>query len=302
MPLTHRHIDVFHAVMTSGSVTRAAAQLHTSQPTVSRDLAQLERVLGLTLFDRAKGRLRPTARALALLDEVQRSYIGLERIAAVGQSLRHFDQGQLRIASLPALAHGVLPRAMQLFCARFPQVAISVTPLESPVLEQSLTEQRFDLGLCELQQAPPGTSLTVLLRADEVCVLPEQHPLLRRRTVKPSDFAQQSFISLSPTDPYRRLLDDLFERQGVQRLLRLEAASAAAVCALVRQGLGVSIVNPLTAWEWAGHGLHVRPFAESITFTMGLVLPQHRPSNPLVDTFVECLQRAAARLGRTTKP
>ncbi len=299
MQLTHRQLEVFRAVMNSGNVSRAAVHLHTSQPTVSRELARLEQVLGLALFDRVKGRLLPTARAQALLEEVQRSYIGLERIAAVAQSLRHFDQGQLRIASLPALAHGVLPRAMQGFCARFPNVAISVTPLESPVLEQSLTEQRFDLGLCELQHAPPGTTLTVLLQTDEVCVLPDEHPLLRRRTIRPSDFENQSFISLSPTDPYRQLLDALFERQGVQRLMRLEAASAAAVCALVHQGLGVAIVNPLTALEWADHGLHVRPFSESITFTMSLVLPQHRPSNPLVKFFVECLKRASATLGKS---
>ena len=77
MDLTHRLVEVFRAVMRTGHVTRAAELLHTSQPTVSRELARLEQVLGLVLFERVKGRLRPTAQAQVLLEEVDRSYEGL---------------------------------------------------------------------------------------------------------------------------------------------------------------------------------------------------------------------------------
>ena len=78
--ITHRHIEVFRAVMTAGSATGAADLLHSSQPTVSRELARLESLLGYALFERVQGRLRPNARALALWDEVQRSWQGLERV------------------------------------------------------------------------------------------------------------------------------------------------------------------------------------------------------------------------------
>ena len=70
--ISHRHIEVFRAVMLAGSATGAAELLHTSQPTVSRELARLESLLGYHLFDRVQGRLRPHARALALWEEVQR--------------------------------------------------------------------------------------------------------------------------------------------------------------------------------------------------------------------------------------
>ena len=109
-PLTHRHVEVFRAVMAAGSVTGAAAALHTSQPTVSRELARLEQVLGLHLFDRVRGRLQPTAQGYALHEEVQRSYAGLERVADTAVRLRQFTQGQLSIACLPAFAHALLPR------------------------------------------------------------------------------------------------------------------------------------------------------------------------------------------------
>ncbi|MBW8832014.1 MAG: LysR family transcriptional regulator [Burkholderiales bacterium] len=71
-PLTHRQIEVFRTVMATGHVTRAADRLGSSQPTISRDLARLEQVLGMALFERVRGRLRPTARAQALLAEVER--------------------------------------------------------------------------------------------------------------------------------------------------------------------------------------------------------------------------------------
>lgn len=68
-----RHIEIFHAVMTTGNLTEAARMLHTSQPTVSRELARFEKVLGLTLFSRTRGRLQPTVQGLRLFEEVQRS-------------------------------------------------------------------------------------------------------------------------------------------------------------------------------------------------------------------------------------
>ena len=68
MRITHRHIEVFRALMTAGSVTAAAQALFTSQPTVSRELARLEQLLGMPLFERVRGRLQPTAQALALFE------------------------------------------------------------------------------------------------------------------------------------------------------------------------------------------------------------------------------------------
>ncbi len=294
MQITHRQIEVFRAVMASGHVTRAADALNTSQPTVSRELARLEQVLGLQLFDRVRGRLQPTARALALLEEVERSYIGLDRIAATAISLRQFAHARLSVTCLPALAHALLPDAVRRFVGQQPKAALTLTPQESPQLEQSLTEQRFDVGLIERLAAPPGTQLTPLLQADEVAVLPSGHPLLNKRVLRPKDFAQERFVSLAPSDPYRQLIDGMFDEYQVARQLGIEATSSLTVCSLVRQDLGVAIVNPLTALELAGPDLHIRALSVSIPFHVGLVTPDLRTVSPLRDAFVAALQAAAA--------
>jgi len=296
MNITHRHVEVFRALMSTGSVTAAAQALFSSQPTVSRELARMESVLGLTLFDRVRGRLQPTAQALTLFDEVQRSYVGMERILSVAAQLKQFSSGQLSVLCLPVFSHSLLPGAMARFMARHPAVSVAVTPQESPFLEQWLASQSHDLGLTEHDRALPGTRQQLLLQADEVCVLPEGHVLLAKPVLDLADFADQPLVAFAPTDPYRQLLDSLFAQEGVLPRQVAQTHSAASVCAMVRQGLGLAVVNPLTALEYLGRGLAMRPLSRSIPFRVSLVRPERRPSNALVDQFVKALEDEAAAL------
>ncbi|POZ62442.1 LysR family transcriptional regulator [Chromobacterium alticapitis] len=299
MAVNLRHIEVFRAVMTSGSVSGAARMLHTSQPTVSRELARCEQLLGLALFERGRGRLRPTQQALQLFAEVERSFVGLERIVGSATAIRQFAGGQLSIACLPVFAQALLPGACARFLERLPEVGVDISPQESPWLEEWLAAQRFDLGLIEQDQAPAGCQLLPLWQGDELCVMPADHPLAGKRRLAARDFEGLSFVSLAPSDAYRQQVDAWFAEAGVRRRMQLSTHSAAAVCAMVRQGLGVAIVNPLTALDEAGKGLALRPLEASIPFAMRLALPQFRPPSHLPQQFIDCLrQEAAAVEGR----
>lgn len=298
MTITLRHIEVFRAIMTTGTMTAAAAMLHTSQPTVSRELARLELLTGLVLFERLHGRLRPTAQALQLFEEVQRAYFGLERIVSSAAALRDFDQGQLSIACLPVFSQSLLPQACKIFVAQFPKVSISITPQESPLLEEWLSAQRHDIGLTEVDNAPPGTVLSALMSVDEVCVLPDGHRLAAKAMLAPQDFAGLPFISLAAVDPYRQQIDAIFRLAGVERRMVLDTHSAASVCAMVREGVGVAIVNPLTALDFAGQGLQLRRFAVSLPFSVNIVKPLHRPLSQLVQLLETALQQHAREIER----
>ena len=116
-----------------------------------------------------------------------------------------------------------------------------------------------------------------------MCVLPPQHPLCQRAVLTPQDFHGENYVSLSRSDSYRQLLDALFHEQQVERRLVLETHSAASVCAMVRAGVGISIVNPLTALDYADSGVVMRRFSIAVPFTVSLVRPQHRPASALVD-------------------
>ena len=300
--ITHRQLTMFRAIMLHGNLSRAADVVASSQPTLSRELARLEQLLGFALFDRVQGRLRPTVRALALLQEVERSFVGLDQIAARAEALRDLNSGRLRLACLPALAHALVPHALKLLARSQPDLAVSVCPEESPWLEQALSEQRFDAGLSETTQAPAGVVLRTILQANEVAVLPQGHRLAARAVLLPGDFEGERFISLAPGDPYRAQIDRVFADAGVQRITRLETTSAVAVCALVRQGLGVAIVNPLTALELsqaAGSALVVRPLSVAIEFTVSLLLPDLAAPHPLRGALVDAVLAAADQLGKS---
>jgi DNA-binding transcriptional LysR family regulator len=290
---------MFRAIMLHTNLSRAAEATASSQPTLSRELARLEQVLGFALFDRVRGRLRPTARAMALMQEVERSFVGLEQIAARAQELRTLSTGRLRLACLPALAHALVPQVLVRVAQTLPQLAISVCPEESPWLEQAMSEQRYDLALSETTSAPGGVSLRTVLQVNEVAVLPPGHRLSRKSVLHPKDFEGERFISLAPGDPYRHDIDHMFSQAGVRRNTCLETASAVAICAMVRHGLGVAIVNPLTARELAGPALVVRPLAVNIPFTVSLLLPDVAPPHPLRDHVIAAIIDTAKELGRS---
>lgn len=293
--ITHRHIEIFHAVMTSGNLTAAAELLHTSQPTVSRELARFEKLTGLSLFERVRGRLHPTVQGLRLFEEVQRSWYGLDRIISTAEGLRQFRQGELSVACLPVFSQSLLPPLCQPFLQRYPDLSLNIIPQESPLLEEWLSAQRYDLGLTETHATPAGTERIELLTLNEVCVLPADHSLASRKQLTPQDFAGESYISLSRSDSYRQLLDALFHEHHVQRRMVMETHSAASVCAMVRAGVGISVVNPLTALDYAASGVAVRRFSVEVPFTVSLIRPLHRPASALVSAFSEHLQREAAQ-------
>ncbi|SEA37453.1 DNA-binding transcriptional regulator, LysR family [Lonsdalea quercina] len=290
-----RHIEIFHAVMTTGNLTEAASLLNTSQPTVSRELARFERLMQMALFERVRGRLHPTAQGLRLFEEVQRSYYGLERIVSAADDIRRFQQAQLSIACLPVFSQSLLPEVCQPLLADYPTLNLHIIPQESPLLEEWLSAQRHDLGLTENNTTPAGTERQTLMQLSEVCVLPSRHPLASKPVLTPQDFRHQPFISLSSADSYRQWLDHLFQEAGVERSMVMETHSAASVCAMVRAGVGLSIVNPLTAADYAAsrHGVVVRHFSIDVPFTVSLIRPLHRPASALVDVVTEHLQRFA---------
>ena len=291
-----RHIEIFHAVMTIGNLTEAAQMLHTSQPTVSRELARFEQVLGLTLFERTRGRLHPTVQGLRLFEEVQRSWYGLDRIVSAAESLREFRQGELSVVCLPVFSQSFLPILLQPFLARYPDLSLNIVPQESPLLEEWLSAQRHDLGITETLHTPAGTERTPLLTLNEVCVLPQDHPLTAREILTPADFHGQNYISLSRTDSYRQLLDTLFNEHQVKRRMVVETHSAASICALVRAGVGLSVVNPLTALDYVDSGVAVRRFSIDVPFTVSLIRPLHRPASALVEAFTHHLQTSLPRI------
>ncbi len=297
MPITHRQVELFRAVMQAGSLGAAAQALHSSQPTLSRELALMERRLGYALFERAPGsRLRPTAAATQLADAVRLHYRGLEQVQTAARALARPDAQRLRLLAQPALTHALLPQAI----AALPPQPITITPAESPQLEAEMAEQGHDLGVSEYRGAVAGCRVEALPALAEVAVLPAGHALLAKPSLAATDFADQDFISLADDDPYRSAIDSLLA--AVPRRLRLQTASSVAACAMVQQGLGLAIVNPLTALACAGPGLHWRPLQQRIPYELALLRPLQRAPARGVDALAAALRAQIATVAAHLSP
>jgi len=115
-----RHIDAFRALMLTRTTTRAAQVIGTSQSGISRLITDLERSINLTLFDRSRGRLEPTVEALALFEEVERRYAGLNNIREFALSLRNPSTAVIRVGSVVSFGLGYFARVVANFHRRHP--------------------------------------------------------------------------------------------------------------------------------------------------------------------------------------
>jgi DNA-binding transcriptional LysR family regulator len=201
--MNFRQLEIFRAVMISGTASRAAELLQITQPAVSRGLGELEKALDFALFDRVKGRLVPTPEGQLFFRDVNASFMGLDRLRSAAAKIRDFGSGTIRIASLAALGSTLVPRAIRTFRKRHPQTAITLQILSSSLVRELVANQQFDIGLAADEVDLSGVDHRVFSSFRAVCAVPEKHPLAAKKVIRPEDLHEQAFIALAPEDHAR---------------------------------------------------------------------------------------------------
>lgn len=286
-PLNPRQIEAFRAVVLTGSVGAAASLINVTQPAVSRMLRDLQQHLELTLFERRGTGLVPTSEALSLYAEVERAFVGLERISHMATELRTRRAGFLRIAALPALANGFLPRFLGRFLAERPRLDIVLSGLVSHAVLASVAQGQCDLGFAEASMEHATVQRETMPVAPYVAVLPEGHRLARKKRLRPKDFEGESFISLGPSSLSRFRIDRVFAEHGVTRIMRIETPLSEIACSLAGSGAGVTLCEPFTATEYATRGIVVRPFEPRIEFEFASLYAAQRSMPPVAREFID---------------
>lgn len=288
-----RQVEGFRAVMLSGSVTAAANLLGVTQPAVSRQIRDLQNALDMVLFEKKGTGLVPTAAAIALYKEVERSFVGLDRISAAAREIRNRRTGMLRVAALPALSNGYMPRFAGEFLKERPNLNLTFMGLISPLVIDWVINDQCDLGFAEIPLAHSGLPTIRMPALPRVAVLPEGHRLAGRAVLEPRDFEGETFVSLTAGSPSRHLIDSVFTRHDVARILRVETTLSEIMCGMVASGVGVGICDPFTAAEFGKRGIVARPFRPRIEFEFAAVFPPQRSPSPMAEDFVAAF---AARL------
>jgi DNA-binding transcriptional LysR family regulator len=288
-----RQIETFRAVMEAGGVTAAAERLRITQPAVSKLIIELERSTRLVLFARKKRRLVPTQEAQLLYEEIERVYLGVDRIRRYATELREVKTGRAHIACLPSLGLSLLPIVIAQMAADVPAAHLTLHVRSSSRIVDWLLGQRVDLGISLVPVDHPSVEIESLVRTEAVCVLPRGHPLAARSRITPADLQGQSFISLRRDDYAAEMINRILDDNGVVRKAALETNLSEVACRLVRAGAGVSIVDPFTAARF-GEEIDVKPFEPPVRFEVFLLFPAFRPRSQLLESFLTRLRAAVA--------
>ncbi|MEH2591552.1 LysR substrate-binding domain-containing protein [Bradyrhizobium sp. AZCC 1721] len=290
--INSRQVEAFRATMLTGSVTDAAALMAVTQPAVSRLLRDFQALLKMKLFEKRGTGLVPTATATALYMEVERSFVGLERITAAAEEIRSRRTGTLRIAALPALSNGYLPRLAGRFLRERPNLNLAFFGVISPIVVDWVLNNQCDIGFAEVPIAHVGLSIVRLPAPPRVAVLPEGHRLAAKAMLEPRDFEGETFVSLTTGSTGRHLIDQAFNRDDVRRVLRVETSLSEIMCGLVSSGVGVAICDPFTAREFESRGVIARRFTPRIDFEFAAVFPPQRSPSPVALDLVEAMRQA----------
>lgn len=268
-----RQLEAFHAVLQTGSATRAAELLRISQPSVSKLLQDLESDIGVLLFERVRKRLVPTAEARRLGQEVESLFLKLSRFEHVANEIRARGVGKLRIASLPALGVGLIPLALARFRRDQPEIQAVLTLAPSQRVIEMVVSGEADVGFA---YPVPGTPTTLVRHTLAVlpamAAMPLGHRLAHRKGLHPTDLEGEPFISLGREDRSRDNMDALFAKAGVDATVAVETQFAAVVCELVAAGAGVALVDAITAYFYRDR-LIIRPIEPSFNFDFGALTP-----------------------------
>jgi DNA-binding transcriptional LysR family regulator len=286
-----RQCEVFRAVMETGSVTAAAERLLVTQPAVSKMLSQLERELGFRAFLRERQRLVPTPEAQMLYAEVRRAFIGLDYLTRFAGELRGMRHGHLNVAATHAVSTEYLPAIVAAFLRQHPGLSVSLQTMDSPGVAQAVASGRADLGLAQFETPTPGVQWERLCVTEVVCVMPAGHVLAKRRVIRPADLHGQPFIALAAVNRLRTRLDALLEKHSAVPCIQVDTPLASTACGLVAEGIGLCVLDRLSAEAKRHLEIVIRPLRPQLTEDLLLIQPSRTPISNIASAFCGALRQ-----------
>ncbi|MFC7326164.1 LysR family transcriptional regulator [Marinactinospora rubrisoli] len=295
MDLSLRQLSAFVAVARCGSFTAAAQERHIAQSSLSRTVAEIERLLGAKLFQRDTRNVQLTPEGAELLDVAEdilaAHRAGMTRMARFVSG----ERGVVTVATLPSVAAVLLPTVIATFRAHRPGIGVRIIDTHAGSVVDRMADGEADLAITIPDGLPEWLSGRPLVRDRFHAVLPAGHPLAARSTVGWDELAEAGFIALGPESSVRSFTDAALAEAGSRTPSAAEARNVAAVAGLVRAGLGVSavpaLVRTLMSFAELADGVAVEPVAER---RLDLVLPARRRIAPAARRFVELLAELRA--------
>jgi LysR family transcriptional regulator, low CO2-responsive transcriptional regulator len=239
--ITFRQLQTFEAVARHASFSKAAEELHLTQPAVSIQIRQIAEVVGLPLFAQHGREISLTAAGEELLATVRRLDDVWNGFESAIDALKGVRRGKLRVA-LVTTAKYFLPRMLGAFCQRYPDIDIELEIANRERIAQRLRENRDDLYI--MSYPPEDLDIVVhpFLENEHVVIAPPTHRAVGRR-VTLAELAGESFLLREPGSGSRHAIDQHLAASGSHLRVRLSLASNEAIRALVASGMGLAVLS-----------------------------------------------------------
>jgi DNA-binding transcriptional LysR family regulator len=292
---TFRQFEVFEAIARLGSFTRAAEELHLTQPTVSMQIKKLTDAVGLPLFEQIGKRIHLTAAGTELVATCRDIFERLNHFEMNVADMKGMRKGRLRLAVVTTAKY-FAPRQLGAFCQQYPgiDVALKVTNRER-VLER-LQANEDDLYIIGQPPEELDVECRPFLENPLIVLAPADHPLAGKRRIPLRRLADEPFLMREPGSGTRMVLERLFAEHGMRIQVRMELGSNEAIKQAIVGGLGVSVLSRHTLALEAGPGQFAMLDVEHFPIRRHwyVAWPRGKQLSVVARTFLEYLQKSGS--------
>lgn len=293
-----RLFEAFRAVIISGSVTEASKMLLRTQPSISRMIGELEEEIGTKLFERRNTRLVPTAEALRLFDEVEKSLAMLRQLDHFARNLTKPVPESVKVAVAPLFASLGAPRIFQEVRRLHPDVRISTIVRDPIMVGELVASGNADIGFAaSVGHAGPITE-NVVCKVDLVCAMPPRHRLAKLQTVNATDLDGEDFVGFNDDVIPRFITTAIVDEAGGRPNTWIDTQRSHAAYGCVAAGLGVALLEPISSLSFTENQVIIRRFEPKASASIRVYLRAGVERNATILSFVNVAQEVGRELTR----
>jgi LysR family hca operon transcriptional activator len=296
-----RHLRYFVAVAEAGSLTVAAARkLYTSQPSLSRQIRDLEDELGAQLLTRRARGIELTPAGRAFLDHAR---LVLSQVEAAGEAARrvaHPSRPRFTMGFLTGHELKWMPEALRILHDELPNVDVMISSQYSPLLANGLSKGNIDAAFLRRERGVPDLAFRLLVKEPMMVVLPRDHRLAALKSIGPRDLVSETFVTVDDTAPVLRMvIDNYLKRSGINIKPTHEVDNLAMAMSLIASTGGVGLL-PAYAQNFLLSSVTSRPL-KGDTPTIELVLGYKKSNeSPILKLLLSRLDELVARVSTKT--
>jgi LysR family hca operon transcriptional activator len=292
-----RHLRYFIAVAEEGSLTLAAEKrLHTSQPSLSRQIRDLEYEAGVPLMSRSVHGIELTDAGRAFLDHARLALAQAETALAAARRAAQPSKPMFALGFLTGQEMDWLPGAMRILRDELPNIQVTVSSQYSPDLAKDLVGGKLDLAFLRPEANMPDLEFRLVTKEPLVVVLPSDHRLATRAKIDPHEIVGETFINVSGAAPALRLIIDAYlQREGIAIHTDHEVDNIAMAMSLVASTRGVALL-PAYAQNFLPWSVISRPLKGEVP-TIDLVIGYHKANtSPILRVFLSRVDDLIAQI------